>query len=170
VNGDTPAKLENLILGLAQTPDRVARLLTDIPGQNLRVRFSPSEFSALENICHLRDIEAEGYTTRITRILNEDCPRLSDIDGGRLAVERAYNDQQVSEALEAFVIVRQRNVHILRQIKEEQLDRPGLMEGVGEITLRRLLLMMREHDDEHLDDLRLIRERLSLSTAPLQST
>jgi hypothetical protein len=31
------------------------------------------------------------------------------------------------------------------------------MEGVGDVTLGKLLLMMRDHDDGHLDDLRVIR-------------
>jgi hypothetical protein len=76
----------------------------------LTVRHSVGETqtanSPLETICHLRDIEAEGYTTRINRILIETNPVLGDIDGGRLAVERNYNDQDPDLALHEFTIAR----------------------------------------------------------------
>ena len=37
----------------------------------------PSEpFTAIEQICHVRDIEIEGYHQRFTRTLNEDQPLL----------------------------------------------------------------------------------------------
>ena len=39
----------------------------------------------LEHVCHLRDIEVEGYAPRLKRILSEDGPFLPDIDGRRLA-------------------------------------------------------------------------------------
>ena len=33
------------------------------------------------------------------------------------------------------------------------------MAGVGEITLEKLLVMMRDHDEGHLEDLRTIRQQ-----------
>jgi hypothetical protein len=47
---------------LAETPSKVKRLLEGMGQSTLRSRPSPDEFSAVEQICHLRDIEREGYT------------------------------------------------------------------------------------------------------------
>lgn len=150
-----------LIESLAGTPDEIARLLSDIQLQAINIKPSADEFSPLETICHLRDIEVEGYSTRIKRILAEERPVLADIDGGRLAIERAYNDQAVYEAFDAFALARKLNVAVLREVDEEQIERAGIFEGIGNVSLHKLLLMMREHDDGHLDDLRKIANRSS---------
>jgi len=147
-----------LIESLARTPDEVAALVSGLLYQALVARNSPDEFSVLENVCHLRDIEVEGYTLRINRILNENNPLLPDVDGGLLAIERDYNSQLLTEALDAFVRARQSNVSALAGLNKDQFAREGVMEGVGKVSLGKLLLMMREHDDGHLDDLRVIRK------------
>jgi hypothetical protein len=142
-----------------RSPDEAARLLRDLSEQAVKARNSPDEFSALENICHLRDIEVEGYTVRVNKILTENKPMLPDIDGGRLAIDRAYNNQEVDEALEAFALARRQNIAVLLQVNEEQLKRSGFMTGIGEITLEKLLVMMRDHDEGHLEELRRIRQQ-----------
>ena len=154
---DESQDVREVIEALARSPDEAARLLRDLSEQALKARNSPDEFSALENICHLRDIEVEGYTIRVNKILAENKPILPDIDGGRLAIDRAYNNQNVDESLEAFALARRQNIVVLMQVNEEQLKRSGFMIGVGEITLEKLLVMMRDHDEGHLEELRTIR-------------
>ena len=153
---EMPETFEALTAKLAGTPKATAILTRDLSVQAVMIKPSLEEFSVLENVCHLRDIEIEGYSTRIRRILNEEHPVLADIDGTRLAIERAYNQQNLSEALQAFSNARQENVALLRSTNEEQLSRSGLLEGVGEVTLGKLLLLMNEHDEGHLDELRMI--------------
>src|SRR6266545_63328 len=99
-------EFEEHLKSLEQAPEILRRLLQDLTDSAMRVKFSEDEFSALENICHLRDIEAEGYAIRITRILREDQPSLPDLDGTRLAFERAYNGQDVEDALRFFAEAR----------------------------------------------------------------
>jgi hypothetical protein len=145
---------------LRATPDKAGELTMGLSDDDLRRRNSTAEFSALENVCHLGDIEAEGYTARINRILSEEQPFLPDIDGGRLAIERDYNGQRLLEAQRAFANARAENVRILENLMPEQLSRAGLLEGTGTITLEQLLVLMREHDEGHLNDLRIICDRV----------
>ena len=159
MTNDESQDVREVIEALARSPDEAARLLRDLSEQALKARNSPDEFSALENICHLRDIEVEGYTVRVNKILTENNPILPDIDGGRLAIDRAYNNQNVDEALEAFALARRQNIVVLMQVNKEQLKRSGCMTGVGEITLEKLLVMMRDHDEDHLEELRRIRQQ-----------
>ena len=154
-------ELHELIDSLANTPETIADLVSALSDGNLRHRNSAEEFSAIENICHLRDIEVEGYAVRINRIVNEDNPSLPDIDGGRLAIERNYNGQNLDQVLQAFGSARADNLRTLRSVKPEQLGRAGTLQGVGSITLEKLLVMMCEHDGGHLDELRIICRRLS---------
>jgi len=145
---------------LQETPNRLARLTDGLLLAELSLKNSEAEFSALENICHLRDLELQGYTPRIKRMLDEVDPVLADFDGARIATEGNYNSQQPDLALRTFQTARRENVQKLRSLTEEQLEREGTLEGVGRITLRRLAEMMREHDEGHLEDLRVLRQRL----------
>jgi hypothetical protein len=146
--------VENLLATLERTPVEIARLVNDLPPSQLVVRPTPDEFSVLENVSHLRDLEIEGYAVRIQRLLAEDGPALADFDGARVAMERDYNKNNPREALAEFTSARRRNLALLENASTEQFERKGLLEGVGEISLARLLEMMLEHDEGHLDDLR----------------
>ncbi|MGH9931926.1 MAG: DinB family protein [Pyrinomonadaceae bacterium] len=154
------ADFRTLLDFLNETPIKLANFTGGLSDTEFRLQNSPDEFSALENICHLRDLELQGYTPRIKRILAEANPALADFDGARVAAESSYNNEQPGVALQAFQTARRENVELLRTLTEEQLEREGTLAGVGSITLRRLAEMMREHDEGHLEDLRVLLQRL----------
>jgi len=145
---------------LHQTPNKLALLTEGLLLAELCLKHSADEFSVLENLCHLRDLETQGYSPRISRMLAEKDPVLADFDGARVAAEGDYNNQQPEVALRTFQIVRQENLEKLKSLTEEQLGREASLEGVGRITLRRLAEMMCEHDEGHLEDVRVLRQRL----------
>lgn len=151
-------QFEDLVVFLQRTPERIRLLTAGVSAPDLCLKNSESEFSILEHVCHLRDIEAEGYAARVKRILSEDGPLLPDIDGSRLAIERDYNSQNLALALQAFSQARALNVETLRNVREDQLGREGNLEGVGTITLWQLLNLQREHDEEHLRELSALRQ------------
>jgi DinB superfamily len=161
----TLEEFAEVLRDLAQTPLELARLVRDASRHNVTFKLSLAEFSILENVCHLRDIETEGYSSRIHRILTETNPLLPDIDGTRLAIERDYNAQNLNEALQAFTEERRQNVEVLKQVREEQYGRCGTMEGSGAVTLAQLVLMMRDHDEGHIEDIRRNRRLDRLSDA-----
>jgi len=154
------ANLNILFVFLEDTPAKLASLTLDLSDNELPWKHSSEEFSALENICHLRDLEVQGYAPRIRRMLDETNPVLPDFDGARVAAESNYNDESRAAALEAFQKARHANVERLRSLTEEQLRRAGTLEGVGTITLNQLAEKMREHDEDHLADLRVLRAQL----------
>ena len=73
--------LEEAISKLASTPEVIREVFARLDAGKLRSKPNSSLFSPLEDMWHLRDIEAEGYLTRIKRILAEDMPVLEDLDG-----------------------------------------------------------------------------------------
>jgi DinB superfamily len=145
---------------LSKTPDRIALLVAGLGDDLVRTRTADDQFSVLENICHLRDIEIEGYEKRINRILGEDRPSLPDINGAQLAMERNYNNEDLSAALQSFSDARARNVATVSNLTEMQLNRQGELEGTGLVSLNKLLLMLREHDEGHLEELEVLKKRL----------
>ncbi|HLE61739.1 MAG TPA: DinB family protein [Pyrinomonadaceae bacterium] len=155
--------LSQVLDSLADTPEILAALVSNLQESELRVEHPMGEFSIVEHICHLRDIEIEGYGIRINRILKEASPALPDIDGSQLALERDYNSQLISVAFEQFRHARQKNIEVLHSLEEEELNREGMLEGMGAVNLRRLLCLMHEHDESHLSAIRVVREWLSNS-------
>jgi DinB superfamily len=107
-------------------------------------------FSALEQLCHLRDIEIDGYRFRIERLLAEEEPLLVSIDGYALAVERRYAEQDPAEVLAAFRAARLRTVDILGKVRGAAWERRGAFEGYGPVNLAGLVHFLRSHDQQHL--------------------
>ena len=157
----TGAELQSLTDFLALTPARVRQLTSDLSEREARWKPSPQEFSALENICHLNDLEREGYAVRLEKLIGEEQPFLPDFDGGKIAAERDYNQRQLAVMLDAFTRSRESNLRAVYALSPEELQRGGTLEGVGPITLESLLLKMREHDEAHLQELSDLRTRLS---------
>ena len=146
--------LDQFLDVLAAAPVEVDEIVKARSLDQLRSRRSDDEFSLVENVCHLRDLEIDAYTIRISRILSEERPDLADFDGSRIAIERDYNRQSATEACDEFRRARIENIAKLRTIDESDLRREGLLEGVGAVKLEKLLRLMHEHDTDHISDMR----------------
>ena len=150
--------LRDAIQRLEATPRRVRELVEGLTNEQLSFKRA-DEFSLRENVAHLRDIDADGYEQRIARTLDEESPVLADVDGAKLALERDYAHQPLEPALAAFERSRVTTLARLQQIDEHALDRPAEFEGVGPVTLRRLLEMWMEHDAGHIEEMQALRSR-----------
>lgn len=146
---------------LEETPAALRKLAQGLADGDLRWRPAGDQFSFVESACHLRDLEVEGYGARIRKLMTEDEPRLPDVDGARLARERDYNTQDFDAALDEFARARAENLRAIKNLSAEQLNRTGVLEGVGQITLGKLFLLMREHDESHRRELVELRERMA---------
>ena len=138
---------------LGAMPAKVKDLATRAGERTWRARPASGAFSLLEHVCHLRDIDNDGYRVRLQRMLTEVRPSLPDIDGEQLAKERDYKSQDLSAALAAFTATRLEIVARLAKLTPEERQRSGLMAGTREITIEGLTEAMLAHDSEHLDQL-----------------
>ncbi|MGB9430366.1 MAG: DinB family protein [Gammaproteobacteria bacterium] len=145
--------LKDAIAALKLMPETLQRHVTGLTDAQLHFQPEGGYFSVLENVCHLRDIEIEGYGMRLRRLLAEEHPTLPDLDGAQLARERRYREQTLQPVLDAFVQARGANLKVLENVTDAQLARTGYLEPVGEITLSRLLELWVEHDQGHSQEL-----------------
>ena len=114
----------------------------------------PSEpFTAIEQICHVRDIEIEGYQVRFRRTLEEDAPLLPAIDSEAVARERAYGRADAAKVFAEFREARVQTVKLLRGLDAAQLERTAVFEGYGPVSLRGLVHYLCSHDQQHLSGL-----------------
>ncbi len=142
-----------LVGEIERMPQVIEGLLDGVKESNLRERPLDKTWSILEHICHLRDIEQEGYRIRITKMLTEAHPFLNDLDGDQLAEERDYINQDFKSALKDFVDARVLNVQAIRDLSPDQLSKQGMFENVGPLSMLELLIKMRDHDHDHINDL-----------------
>jgi DinB family protein len=150
--------LQDALGRLEAAPETASSLARGLDARSRVSRPAPDSFSVLETVWHLRDIESEGFLVRIGSLLSEENPFLPDLDGAKLAAERRYNERDLNEGLEGFRSARLASVTALRLAGPRALDRAGVLEGVGPITLGGLVERMLEHDRDHLGDIRRIVE------------
>jgi hypothetical protein len=114
----------------------------------------PSEaLTAIEQLCHVRDIEIDGYQVRIHRTLAEAHPTLASIDTDALVRERAYARDDPARVLAAFRAARAQTLEMISGLTEAQLARTAVFEGYGPLTLRSLIHYLCSHDQQHLSGL-----------------
>ena len=114
----------------------------------------PSEpFTAIEQICHVRDIEIEGYQVRFKRTLQEQAPLLPSIDSEAVAKQRDYGRADASQVFAEIRAARATTMALLRGLDDTQLKRPAVFEGYGAVTLRGLVHYLCSHDQQHLSGL-----------------
>ncbi len=157
---------------LAAFPDRLESHYNAIPDgfQQWRPsswRTCPSEhFSALEQLCHVRDIEIDGYHVRFVRTLKENRPFLPGVDGELLRVERAYADAHAPDVLRAIRRAREETLEVLATVSTAQWDRVAEFEDYGPVTLRGLVHYLCSHDQQHLAGLQWLCGKI---TAPVKA-
>jgi DinB family protein len=111
----------------------------------------PSEaFTAIEQVCHVRDIEIDGYQPRIERALSETNPHLPSLDTYQLAKDRNYAGANAAEALSAFRAARRRTLDRISALGTAELERRAVFEGYGSVTVRGLIHYLCSHDQQHL--------------------
>jgi len=148
--------MQSTLNALAAFPDELGRHFAAFPAEFRHWAPSswdgvPSEpFTAIEQLCHVRDIEIEGYQVRFQRTLDENGPTLPSIDSEAVARQRDYGHADPALALAEFRAARTRTMILLRGIEAAALARPAQFEGYGRVTLRGLVHFLCSHDQQHL--------------------
>lgn len=122
----------------------------------------PSEaFTAVEQLCHVRDIEIDGYHQRIARTLAEVNPTLASIDSEALAQARGYANADPVAVLADFAAARAQTMALIKDLTPAQLERTAIFEGYGPLTLRSLVHYLCSHDQQHLAGLQWLLGKLA---------
>ena len=164
--------ISELILDeLAAAPAEFDRLLHAVPPSLWD--FKPADwggcpgetFSLREQLCHLRDLEIEGYQRRFQRTRAEDCPVLESVDGYALATERRYAETDPVAALAAFAAARRETLAMIRGFSVAELRRPADFAEYGRVTLAGLVHYLSAHDRQHLASIHWLIGRMTEAAA-----
>jgi hypothetical protein len=145
-------KLAESIERLEAMPAFVSQAVEAAAPDALAYRPGPDEFSLLEQACHLRDLEREGYLVRVRRMLTEPEPALEPFDGAAVASARKYMEQDARLAAQDFTAARRELTGLLAPLTDNDLERRGTFDGQP-VTFRDLIAMILEHDRGHRDEI-----------------
>jgi hypothetical protein len=121
----------------------------------------PSEpFTPIEQVCHVKDIEIDGYHVRFRRALQENNPLLASIDGEALAKERNYAAADTTQVFAAFAQARRETLALIANLSPQELSRPAQFEG-NAVSVRGLVHNLCSHDQQHLAGLQWLLARIA---------
>jgi FMN phosphatase YigB (HAD superfamily) len=150
----SPQAVEARLRGQAAAVDALTRGLTPEEWQR---HPSGGGRSALEIVCHLRDVEGEVTLPRLDRIRKQANPFLDAPDSALWVVERGYSTQSGPDAVEELGRLRQRLLQELDALAPEDWSRPARHALLGPTTLAEVLSTAAEHEIVHLAGLRVAR-------------
>ena len=157
------------LAALADFPNRLEAYYSLVPSEHKNWRPKswdgvPSEpFTPIEQVCHVRDIEIDGYHLRLRRTLEELNPLLASLDGETLARERSYSTADATQVFAQFRDARTKTIELVANLTPEQLTRAAMFEG-HRATLRGLVHNLCSHDQQHLAGMQWLLARLAAST------
>lgn len=157
--------MNTTLAALAEFPDKLEAYYAEVPGEfaNWRpVSWSgiPSEpFTPIEQICHVRDVEIDGYHVRFQRTLEESNPTLLNLDGEILARERNYANADSAKVFASFRRARAMTLDLISRLTPQQRARNAEFDGVP-VTADGLVHLLCSHDQQHLAGLQWLLARI----------
>lgn len=142
-----------LLAILRSTPATIASLTETLPPTGWAARPIDEEWSTLEVICHMRDVEREIDQPRIEQILRQDEPFIPAQMPDEWAGERSYRSEAGKSALEAFTRARLETLNTLASLESSQWSRKGRHAIFGPTTLQELVSFNAEHDRLHIQQI-----------------
>ena len=137
---------------LEASPKKLGDLTKKLDDAVLRKKPAPEKWSALEVVCHLRDIE-KLWADRIVKAAFYDKPAFFMPDVDALAVKNGYNTQDLGASLKEFARLREDSLRLLRALPASQWRRTGMHPKRGEISIDRIVEIMIGHDKGHFDQI-----------------
>ncbi|HEY7204362.1 MAG TPA: DinB family protein [Methylomirabilota bacterium] len=151
---------------LAQGAETIAALVAGVSLEEARRRPAPDAWSLLEVMGHLLDEEREDFRPRLDVVLHRPSEAWPRIDPGGWVAARRYNERDLAETLQGFLLERERSLAWLGGLTSPDWSRE-YQAPFGPITAGDLLASWPAHDLLHTRQLvELRRARLLTQIAP----
>nr|AIA13471.1 DinB superfamily [uncultured bacterium] len=136
----------NRLSGNASVFEGLTRQVSD---EQARWKPSPDKWSILEVVNHLDDEERDDFRFRLDSVLRDPEKSWPPIDPPGWAVARRYNERELNESLERFLVERRKSVEWLKELTEPRLENT-YAHPQGDITAGDLLASWVAHDHLHI--------------------
>ena len=135
---------------LKATPAAIHALMQTNPGESWKKHPAKDEWSLLEILCHLRDVDVEVNLPRVEAILYEENAFITGQPTDQWAQERNYVEQDAVSSFDMFAVARNKLVEVLTGISTTDWGRRARHSFLGPTTLRELVEFMVDHDRLHI--------------------
>lgn len=154
--------VENLIENYLKGPADLRAAAKGMTREQLTARPVAGRMSTLEVLCHIADFEAI-MADRMKRIiaLGEN-PLFLAADENMFLAELRYQDRDAEEELTLIDVTRKQMAHILRALKPETFQKPGVHSAKGMLTLEKVVQSATNHINHHLPFIHEKRKALGL--------
>ena len=136
----------------------LASLTTGAAGAELDYQPEPGAMGVRSLVCHLMDTEMVGHG-RFSMMIAEDNPTIFPFNGTAWAEKLNYRQRKFSGALEMFRRVRAENYELLKDLSPEAWSRQGTHAVSGPILLFDLFREHVQHTEDHVLEIREIRQK-----------
>jgi hypothetical protein len=160
---------------LVELTEFLSKLVLALAPAGVHWRWRPTtsdnglEWSLVEIVCHLRDVEREVHLLRFRTMVEMENPFLAGVDADQWAESRAYFQQDGRAALADFAAARQETLTLLQQLPEVLWWREARHAFFGQTTLHELLYLAVQHDRVHWQQVqRNLREGNELAKLPIR--
>jgi len=133
---------------LAAFPERLKQQVQGLADPALRFRPAEGEWSAVEVVGHLIDVEAL-YSARIRQMLASDNPAFAPFSPDELVRQRDYQNKQIAFLLITLAERRAEHLEFLRMLRPAQLARMGTHPTRGPLSAAELIRGLAGHDVNH---------------------
>jgi hypothetical protein len=108
-----------------------------------------SDWSLVEVVCHLRDVEQEVHQWRFREIAGKENAFIPGVSADEWASERRYRQQDGPAALQTFFLARSETIRLLRSFSPEMWERQGRHAFLGPTSMHEMLHISERHDALH---------------------
>jgi hypothetical protein len=155
------ASLSQLIEAYLEGPVALRKAVAGMSREQVLARPVAGKWSTLEVVCHLADFDPI-LADRMKRIIAEDKPQLLGADEKHFAAALSYHHRDVDEELTIIEKTRSQMARILRTLPAEALNRVGVHNERGQISLERMLTITTSHIPHHVKFIQEKRQALGL--------
>lgn len=134
---------------MAETPDRLRKLVKGLTERQLARRPAPGKWSIKEIVAHLADGEVV-LGSRYRFAAAHDRPAIAGYDQDAFVEKLGVANAKAADLLDDFALVRAANVGLLMRLPEEAFSRVGIHSERGEESVAQMVAMYAGHDRIHL--------------------
>ncbi len=133
--------------------DILEHILKGVPAEKARrLRDGDDGWSIIEILCHLRDFD-EIFYNRAQMMLNEDHPQLPAYDHEAMAIDGAYQQEELGGSLAALKASRMRFTEFFKSLSPAQWERGGVHPERDSFSMTDALMQVGLHDLDHLEQI-----------------
>lgn len=144
---------------LRETPSALTRAIVGLSTAQMKQPERPGKWSIGQILQHLADSEIV-WAWRMRLVLAQDRPQLTGYDQDLWAERLHYEQEDPSESLELFAVLRRANVRLLDRARPPDLRRVGVHAERGDESLEYLRRLYAGHDLLHINQIERVRRTL----------